>query len=138
MVVPITREFVAEAGVSDRVTAVATDIVQEPPTSVFDVAVLRNFIQVLSAEEARRAVENVGKVLQPGGAIYIVGSILDDSRQSPTRHVALNLVYLNVYQHGQSYTEGEHRRWLSDAGFVDIRREETTPEGQEMLTARKP
>ncbi|GAC1659496.1 MAG: methyltransferase [Gemmatimonadaceae bacterium] len=138
MVVHITREFVAEAGVSDRVTAVATDIVREPPTGVFDVAVLRNFIQVLSAEEARRAVDNVGKALQPGGSIYIVGSILDDSRLSPTRHVALNLVYLNMYQHGQSYTEGEHRRWLSDAGFVDIRREETTPEGQEMLTARKP
>lgn len=137
VVVPITRQFVGDAGVSDRVTAIAVDVVQEVPPGQFDVAVLRNFIQVLAADDARRAVQNIAACLRPGGTIFIVGSILDDTRLAPPRQVTLNMVYLNVYESGQSYTEGEHRRWLTDAEFHDIQRGETTPEGQEVLTGRK-
>jgi hypothetical protein len=36
--------------------------------------------------------------------------------------VAFNLVFLNVYEEGQAYTEHEYRTWLTEAGFVDIER----------------
>ena len=32
----------------------------------------------------------------------------------------MNLIFLNLYDQGQAHTEGEHRTWLTEAGFVEI------------------
>ena len=45
--------------------------------------------------------------------------IIDNSRTSPPEQVAFNLLFLNMYDGGQAYTEQEHRDWLEQAGFVD-------------------
>ena len=33
-----------------------------------------------------------------------------------------NLIYLNVYNEGQAYTEREHKEWLKEARFEDFER----------------
>lgn len=88
----------------------------------YDIAVLRALLQVLSPDNARRAVQNIGVAINPGGMIYIVGQILDNSRTSPPEAVGFNLLFINTYEVGESYTEHEHREWLNMAGFVDIER----------------
>lgn len=60
--------------------------------------------------------------MNPGGIIYIRGDILDDSRVSPMGSVMRNLIYLNLYDEGQAYTETEHRVWLKESGFDQIER----------------
>jgi hypothetical protein len=136
-VVPITREFVKEAGLGDRIKAVPTDVCDHPPEGQFDAAVLRNFIQVISPVQARRALLNVSQALEPGGAIMIWGRVLDDSRLAPIEAVTQNLIFLNQYDAGQSYTESEYRDWLTEAGFVDIDRSQL-PGGHSVVSARKP
>lgn len=37
-----------------------------------------------------------------------------------TGGVAHNLIFLNLYEHGRAYTEGEYRSWLSGTGFSGI------------------
>lgn len=135
-VAPVARQFVAEAGLSDRVRVIAGDIVQGPPQGSYDAATMRAFIQVLSAEQARLAIRHVGQAMAPGGLLFIVGRMLDDSRLSPPETVAFNLVFLNLYDEGQAYTEGEHRQWLAAAGFVDVERH-VQPDEISVLTARK-
>lgn len=136
-VVPITRRFIAEAGMTDRIHAVAGDVTRAPLPGVFDAAVLRSFIQVLGAADAGAALRHVGAAVRPGGSIYIVGvGILDDTRVTPPEVAAFNLAFLNVYQAGQAYTEGEHRAWLATAGFQDLERGRL-PNGMQFLRARK-
>jgi hypothetical protein len=101
------------------------------------VAVMRSFIQVLSSDQARRAIRNVGQVMQPGGAVYILGSVLDNSRLSPPEISAQNLNYLNIYDEGEAYTEQEYWDWLVEAGFMDFDRV-TLPNGTSIIRARKP
>jgi hypothetical protein len=72
-----------------------------------------------------------------GGAIYIVGSIIDNSRTSPPNLVVLNMVYINLYDEGQAYTEQEHRDWLAEAGFKGFERIAVLVGGS-IITARKP
>jgi hypothetical protein len=36
--------------------------------------------------------------------------------------VGFNLSLISQFNSGESYTEQEHREWLSEAGFVDIER----------------
>jgi threonine dehydrogenase-like Zn-dependent dehydrogenase len=80
---------------------------------------------------------NIHRVTEPGGTVYILGAVLDESRLSPPEAVASSLNFLNVYDGGQSYTEGENREWLTEAGYVDVGRV-VTSSGSSIVTARKP
>ncbi|UCD22622.1 MAG: 16S rRNA methyltransferase, partial [Chloroflexota bacterium] len=96
-----------------------------------------SLIQVLSPDNARRMIRNVGKVVNPGGVILIGGSgIIDDSRTSPPEKVGINLVFVNLYDDGQAYTEQEHRDWLTEAGFENFKRIRLS-EGRSIISARK-
>lgn len=122
-VTPITQRIVEEDGAAKRVQVMTADVVREELTGSFDAAALKSFINVISPEQARQALHNINRVINPGGKIYITGgSILDNSRLSPPDLVTFNLVMLNCYEGGQSYTEQEHRDWLAEAGFEDIQR----------------
>lgn len=137
-VTPIAQKIVFEEGAESRVKVLAADAVNGPLSGVYDAAVLRAFIQVLSPEDARRAIQNIGTVLNPGGRIFLIGQILDDSRRSPLDAVGFNLTFINYFDAGESYTESEHREWLSGAGFVDIQRSlPLLPDGNSLMTARK-
>ena len=119
-VVPFAEARVAEAKLSDRISAVAIDVVNHAPVGMFDVAVLRFFIQVLGRDAARRALKNIGQALRSGGQLIIAGHILEDSRLAPPHGMGQSLVMLTIYEDGQAFTESEYRAWLSEAGFADI------------------
>jgi SAM-dependent methyltransferase len=136
---PIAQRYVEDAGMAERVRVQAADVVKAPPPGSYDVAVLRGLLIVLTPYQARRAIQNVNRSLEPGGAIFIVGWILDDSRVSPLEVVAYNLHFVNSLDEGQLYTEGELRSWLREAGFVEAERERvTTADGTGFIVARKP
>lgn len=136
-VTPITQGIVEEAGASDRVQVMTADVLGDNLKGLFDAAVLSSLIQVISPDKAGRVLKNVGKVIGPGGVIYIRGDVLDDSGVSPLGSVMRNLIYLNIYDEGQAYTEQEHREWLKEAGFEDFERK-IIPDGFSLIRARKP
>ena len=53
-VTPITSKLVAEAGATARVTVRAADVVRGPVPGTYEVAMVRELLQVLSADEAQR------------------------------------------------------------------------------------
>jgi hypothetical protein len=136
-VAPIAQKIVEEAGAAERVKVVAADLLSGPLAGSYDVAVLRAFLQVFSARDARIALKHIGAAVKPGGKIYIIGQILDNSRRAPLEAVGFNLAFLNMFDAGESYTEGEHREWLSEAGFVDIERANFLLVDSGLMTARK-
>ena len=137
-VTPIAQKIVQEEGATERVKVIAADVVNGPLPGSYDVAMLRALLQVLSAQDAGLAVKHIGTALKPGGKIYIIGQILDDSRISPPEAVGFNLAFINTYDARESYTEKEHREWLSEAGFVDIERATfLLGDGSGLMTARK-
>ena len=114
------------------------DAVLGPLRGSFDVAVLRAFIQVLWPDEARRALKNVSAVIKPGGAVYVLGHILDNSRISPLEEVGYNLACVNFYERVPAeYTEQEYKDWLTEAGFEQIERDKM-PNGDGVIAAKKP
>jgi O-methyltransferase domain/Dimerisation domain len=119
-VAAIAKSFVEAAGLAPRVGVLATDVLASPPEGTHDVAVLRYLLQVLSPDQARSALRHVGAAMRPGGELFIIGHVLDDARLSPAPAVGMNLVFLSLYDDGQSYTEAEHRSWLEEAGFKDV------------------
>jgi ubiquinone/menaquinone biosynthesis C-methylase UbiE len=136
-VTPVTQHYIDEAGAGNRVKVAAADAVRGPLPGSYDAAIMSAFIQLLSPDDARCAIKNVSKVMNPGGEIYIRGyGIIDNSRTSPQKLVGFNLVYINVYDDGQAYTEQEHKDWLEEAGFGSFRRT-ILADGSSIITARK-
>ncbi len=136
-ITPVTQYYIDEDGAGNKVKVVTADVVRDPLSGSYDAAVMSAFIQVLSRGDARSAIQNVSKVMNPGGEIYIRGyGIIDNSRISPQKLVGFNLVYINVYDEGQAYTEQEHKDWLEEADFGDFRRN-ILDDGSSIITARK-
>ena len=138
-VAPIAQKIVDSEGATDRVRILAADVLSGPLSGSYDIVILRALLQVLSSEDARLAVKNVAAALNPCGRIYIIGQILDDSRISPPEAVGFNLSLISQFDSGESYTEQEHRSWLSDAGFAEIERANfLLPDEHGVMSARKP
>ncbi len=138
-VVSFSSQFISEAGLSDRITTMGVDLINNELEGRYDVAVLRALIQVMKPEHAMEILKNVFQALEPGGHIYILGIILDNTRLSPTVPMAFSLVFLNMYEEGGAYTESQYHNWLKEAGFTDIFIElGVTPDGGGFVSARKP
>jgi len=136
-VTPVTQHFIDEAGAGDRIKVIAADVVHDELPGSYDAAVMTAFLQVLSPNDARRALKNVSGAMNPGGKIFIRGGgIIDNSRTSPPELVSFNIVFVNVYDEGQAYTEQEHKEWSEEAGFEGFRRM-IFPDGGSIITARK-
>lgn len=119
-VIPIAQRYLAEVGLDKRVTGLAADAVTDPLGGPFDLAVVKAFIQVLGPEEASLAIRNISNAMEPGGKLYVIGRVIEDSRLTPEPAVLFNVSFLNVYDGGQAYTASEYRSWLASAGFHDI------------------
>lgn len=122
-VAAIARECVTEAGLGGRVEVVDTDLIAATPPGRYDLATLRSVLQVLAPEEAKAVMCNVAAALDTGGELFVIGRMLDDNRLSPPDAVAVNVMFLNVYDHGQAWTEREYRTWFAAAGLTDVSRQ---------------
>jgi len=137
-VTKLAERFIEDAGLSDRIHIAPTDFCSHAPEGKYDVAVLRALIQTLSREEAQAALKHIGQAILPGGRIFLFGSVLDNSRLVPSVSVANNLIFLNAYDHGRSYTEREYQQMLTNAGFTDITiRHEALTDGMGLIAATK-
>jgi ubiquinone/menaquinone biosynthesis C-methylase UbiE len=135
-VTPITQRFVDEAGMDGRVKVLSLDVVDRAPESRYDVATVANLIQVLTRDQARGALLNVGRALVPRGVLFILGWVLDDSQLSPPEIAASNFAFLNIYDEGRAFTEAAHRVWLVEAGFSTFQRT-LLPSGESIIRAEK-
>jgi SAM-dependent methyltransferase len=135
--VPITQSLVAGAGANDRVSVVEADVIDGRIDGVFDAAAMRYFLQMLPAETAVRAIRNAASILRPGGALYVCDLMLDDSRTSPRDIVRVGIVFLSLFDSEEIFVESDYRRWMSEAGLVDIERVPTAM-GQSIVRGVKP
>lgn len=116
------RAILSEHGAEDVVVEDG-DIVASPSRGRHDLAILKAVIQVLPPDQARRSILNAAGCLKPGGEIVIAGwGVIDDDLLGPPDGVFLNLTFLNLYRHGESYTDSQYRKWMAAAGFCDITR----------------
>ena len=148
-VAEVTRGFVSQSPVAERIDVAAADLTADEvvvsetdrprlaPGS-FDAVLMVSFLQVLSPGQARRVVGRAAGLLRPGGALHVIGAgILDDGRATPAKGALCNLAFLNIYEEGRSYTGGEHRDWMRQAGLAPPELRELE-DGTRVISARKP
>ena len=121
-VVPLAQENIQKAGLTDRITARASDMLCDPLGANYDLVLLSAICHMFSVEENCRLIKKVFAALAHQGQLVIHDFILNSSKTAPRSAALFSLNMLVGTRAGRSYSEPEYVHWLKEAGFTDVRR----------------
>jgi SAM-dependent methyltransferase len=135
-VVPLTRTYVGQAGLLDKIDITAGDYLTDDLGSGYDLVFLSAIIHSNSTEQNRLLIKKCARALSQGGRVIVQDFIMDEDRTSPPRGAFFALNMLVGTAAGDTYTEAEVRTWMEEAGLSGITRKET-PFGSTQIVGRK-
>ncbi|HEX4946981.1 MAG TPA: methyltransferase [Blastocatellia bacterium] len=119
-IVDTAQEFIAAAGLRERIATVAGNFKEDKLPDGYDVVLLANFLSVASEETNRALLRQLYEQLPDGGAVILSGWILADTRTSPLISVLFCLEDINWGAPDVERSAATYEEWLRAAGFVDI------------------
>jgi SAM-dependent methyltransferase len=135
-VVPITKQFIAREGFSDKIQIVTGDYVTDDLPGGFDMVFLSAIIHSNSMEVNQGLITKCYGSLNKNGKIIIQDWIMNDDRTSPIGGAIFAINMLVGTEGGDCFTEKEVSGMLDRAGFTRIRRREFNS-GLSQMTAEK-
>lgn len=126
-VVPVTREFIEEHGVTDRVTAEAVDFTRDAFPSGCDAAVMASNLPMYGREVIAGVIAKAFAALESGSEMHLVGEMLDDDRAGPADAALWGLAEALANSTGLSHTRAECVGYFESAGFENITVNEFIP-----------
>ena len=133
----VARENIAAAGLADRFTAVAADLIQGPYPAGADVILLGHILHDWSDDVCGRILSQCAAALPPGGTLLISESVLsDDFSGSKLTHIKDLLMLLANESGARERSEAEYRGLLDAAGF-DVEGVMRLEAPRDLLIARK-
>jgi hypothetical protein len=113
---PIFDEYVASAGLSDRLRFYPGDFFTDPLPQA-DVLVMGHILHDWDLEEKRQLIAKAHAALPVGGALIVHEALIDDERRHNAFGLLMSLNMLIETPGGFDYTGAEGCRWLREAGF---------------------
>ena len=121
-VIPLTRRFVEEEGLTDRVSFAVGDMNKdELPGSGYDVVFISAIIHMLSFTECAGLLEKAARALEPGGTVVVQYFIMEEDRVRPAHGAMFALNMLVGTDDGDTYTRAEVAEWMEAAGLANVR-----------------
>jgi (2Fe-2S) ferredoxin/predicted O-methyltransferase YrrM len=121
-VVPLTAEYVSQAGVSAQVSLRAGDMLTDDFGSGYDLILLNAICHMFSEEQNRELFRRAQRALAPNGRLVVQDFILDPEKTSPQWAALFSLNMLVGTDAGASYNEAEYTAWMKAAGFTGVER----------------
>lgn len=119
-VLPLTQEYIRQAGVADRVTTRAGDMLTAHLGSGYDLVLMSAICHMFSPEENQRMFERAFHALAPKGRLVVQDFILDADKTSPRFAALFSLNMLVGTRAGSDYSEPEYAQWMRRAGFAEV------------------
>jgi precorrin-6B methylase 2 len=117
---PVFEKFVAQHGLSDRVSFHGGDFFTEPLPSA-DVLIMGHILHDWNLDEKRMLLEKAYQALPEGGSLVVYDSIIDDERRTNAFGLLMSLNMLIETPGGFDYTGADCCGWMKDAGFREAR-----------------
>jgi len=121
-VVPLTTEYVSQAGVSAQVEVRAGDMLHDDFGSGYDIIMLNAICHMFSEEQNRDIFGRAHQALAPNGRLVVQDFILNPDKTGPQHAALFALNMLVATDAGASYSEPEYTQWMKAAGFTGVRR----------------
>lgn len=131
------EEFIAEAGLSERITTHPGDLLEVDLPRGADAMLMSSNLPDFSSGALATVYGKAFGAMEKGGAIIILGEALNDDRSGPLEPALWNLDDALSGGHGDSHTISEVCQLLTDAGFVDCEASEYVPGLLTMFVAHK-
>ena len=121
-VVPLTAEYVKQAGIASQVSIRAGDMLTESFGSGYDLIMLNAICHMFSEEQNRQLFRKAHQALVPNGRLALQDFILNDQKTGPQHAALFSLNMLVSTESGADYSEPEYTTWMKDAGFSGVER----------------
>jgi predicted O-methyltransferase YrrM len=122
-VLPIAEEHIRKAGLADRITTHAGDMLTVPlEAGKYDLVLLSAICHMFSPQENEQLLRRAYEALAPNGRLVISDFVLDADKTSPRFAALFSLNMLVGTRAGASYSEPEYTDWMKHAGLSDIKR----------------
>lgn len=119
-VVPWARDFVAAAGLSERIDVVALDFsTAEFPTG-YDAILLANVLHDHPTVVNQGLLAKAHRALPAGGRVVVYDFLLEEDRIHPVDSALFAVMMLVENQGGNAYSGPEIVSWISGAGFGQV------------------
>ncbi len=122
---PLAEEYIAAAGLGERVTVAVGDMFTEELPTDHDVVLLSQILHDWAPERGAELCAKAWRALRPGGRILIHEKLVDEEGRGPLANALVHLDML-VWTEGQQYRASELEALLEEAGFAAIETRPTT------------
>jgi hypothetical protein len=116
----LTRGFVREAGLEDRVRLIAGDYRKDTIPGNYDLIFLSNIIHGEDYAQNESLIRKLTNNLGLSGRIVIKDHILDDSRANPAIGAIFSLLMLLTTDGGRCYSFSEIESWMKHSGLSRV------------------
>ena len=131
----IAATLIAERGYAARVDVLAADFLSEPLPAGHDVHLFSNVLHDWGEPEVRHLLASSFRSLEPGGLLVIHDAFIDADKTGPVPVAEYSVLLMHASQ-GKCYAVSEYEGMLHEAGFTDVRHQDTVAD-RGAMTARK-
>jgi 2-polyprenyl-3-methyl-5-hydroxy-6-metoxy-1,4-benzoquinol methylase len=115
----IAAKAIADRGFSDQVDVVASDMLNDPLPTGYDVHLFSNVLHDWDIDVVKQLLAASAKTIDPGGLMVVHDTFLNREKTGPL-HVAEYSVLLMHVTQGRCYSEKEISDWATEVGFQFI------------------
>ena len=134
----VAEEFIAQAGLSDRITTCAGDFMVDEFPQGADLVGLIGCIHAYTPEEKEFVIKKAFQAVAPGGSFIFVDYMLDNDRTGPLEAAFRHLDSVALSSKGWISTAAEISEYMRRAGAVDIVASDFIPGSMSRVIGRKP
>ena len=136
-VVALGKEYVAAAGLSDRITFVAGNALEDDWPADQDVVLMSYLFNGVPGDAIPDLTRRAFASLNPGGHFLVHDFIVDDDRSGPTLAALWQLQHLAFTPAAKSMTPTWLEGVMAGVGFTDIQAHTLIPDMTKLMHARK-
>jgi hypothetical protein len=126
-VVAVTREYLEENGLADRVTATPCDFTSDALPTDADVAIMASNLPQYDREIIAGVVARVHDALLPGGEFHLIGEMSDSDGKGPLGPALWGLAEALSHSTGLAHSVSDCVGYFESAGFENISVHEFIP-----------
>lgn len=115
-VAPLAQKYITEAGMDERVKAVAGDFFKDDLPRA-DVITMGNILHDWNLENKKILIKKAYDALPEGGALIAIENLIDDARRENVFGLLMSLNMLIEFGDAFDYTGADFREWCSEVGF---------------------
>ena len=125
-VIPLTKKYVDEARLINNFGFIEGDYLTKDFSGTYDLILLSAIVHINSYEQNKMLIKKCAGALNKNGMMIINDFIMNDDRTQPASGALFSLNMLVGTESGDTYTEGEMRKWFESAGLTKIERKNTS------------